>query len=372
MSRNIDNSAHTAHRCGTRRLRSAASVLGVAWLVCCAIAFAPPLAAQEEFPASGASGATVPCPAPEPRLETCMGWSLYWHDPCGQGYNCQDPVLDHDSDRPHWFVMAEFMPLFRDTSAPLTLSSTGGDLHLETGALDSDFAAGGRLLAGLSLGDWYRLEFSGLSCYSWSDTAAAQDLDEYQSLSFSSELDDMQLNLRRRMAIRQNARYAVEMSTILGLRYMRIDENLDSFATLANPAATRQAAVEAENSMFGVQIGALAQFLARERGWIDFEIKGGIFSNEAQVNSTHITDGVPSVFAGKETRTAFLGDLSLMFNYQFAPAWTFRAGYNAMWLTGLALASGNTATGAALPQANVDREGNAVYHGPSISLIWAH
>jgi len=375
MSGNTSNSASAASRLGISRLAWLTPVLGTMVLVSCVAGFSHPLAAQEGH---RAHGTTAACPAPEPCLETPMGRSLYWHDPCGAGYGDQEPAFDHNSVSPKWFVMTEFMPLFRDTSNPLAL---GGTLGIGTGSLDSDFAAGGRITVGLGFADWYRLEFSSYACDSWSDTVAAQKASipvpgetEFHSLRFSAQLADMQLNLRRRMAIAQNPHYSAEASTILGLRYMRIEDDLHYWSSVPLDlvsTAIDTADVDADNDLFGVQLGLLVQVLARERAWVDFEIKGGIFSNRAEINSTHTYNLGTTPFAGAETRTAFLGDLSATFNYQFAPAWTFRAGYNAMWLTGLALASANTSADASLPPLSVHHDGNTVYHGPTIGVVWA-
>ena len=141
-----------------------------------------------------------------------------------------------------------------------------------------------------------------------------------------------------------------EMSCLVGLRYMKVDEE---FVVPSDPDWTTT-----ENDLFGVQIGALAQFLVHNRAWIDFEVKGAMFMNEADTNWWNVaTDSADC--------TSFLGDLSLQFNYQFAPSWTIRAGYNAMWLTGVAIASENHNA------ACIDHSGNLVYHGPNIGLIWA-
>ena len=74
-------------------------------------------------------------------------------------------------------------------------------------------------------------------------------------------------------------------------------------------------------------------------------------------------------------RTSFAGELSLQFNYQFAPSWTFFAGYNALWVTGLAIAAENydnsipvLTSGAA----SIDHSGEVVYHGPNIGLVFTH
>ena len=100
--------------------------------------------------------------------------------------------------------------------------------------------------------------------------------------------------------------------------------------------------VETENSMMGLQVGMLSQFLVQPKCWIDFEMKGGIFTNRASLDRTYSVSaagGPAATFVGTDERdrTSFVGDLSLQFNYQFTPAWTFYAGYNALWVTGIAI-----------------------------------
>jgi hypothetical protein len=270
------------------------------------------------------------------------------------------------------------MPLFRDASQPLAAQPlvVGGSLALGTDALDADFAAGVQVVLGRALGDWYRLEYAGWMAYSWSDTAAVQNANESASIRNSSKLDGQELSLRRRWQMPQDVLYSSEFSTLVGARHLRVDETLDYQARLggvAAPTTSSAASVDTDNDLWGVQLGALAQFLVHDRAWIDVEIKGGIFTDAAQVDSTYAaSQAATQTFQGDEYRTVFMGDLSVVFDYQFAPAWTFRAGYHALWLTGLALASQNTPTVATAPWLDLVHSGQAVYHGPSIGLVWAH
>jgi hypothetical protein len=74
-------------------------------------------------------------------------------------------------------------------------------------------------------------------------------------------------------------------------------------------------------------------------------------------------------------RTSFVGDLSLQFNYQFAGSWTFHAGYNAIWVTGLALGPNNVGTSAELLTLGptlLDHGGTMLYHGPNLGLVFTY
>ena len=136
----------------------------------------------------------------------------------------------------------------------------------------------------------------------------------------------------------------------------------------------------ADNAMIGAQLGLLSQFLILPRTWVDFEIKGVIFQNQIDVRSNYSnTDnaGTPiAEFRGRDKvdRTSFLGELSLMYNHQVTRALTFRAGYTAMWVTEVALATENfsddiniTSTG----PVQAYHHGDVVYHGPSMGLVFA-
>ena len=215
---------------------------------------------------------------------------------------------------------------------------------------------------------------SGLGPVADEDFFPSEDYDynNYARIRFTSRMDDVQLNLRRRVRVVPDRQVRAETSCLVGLRYMNIAESFGYVAE--SPLAGRGTQirnVHTNNDMFGVQIGALAQFLVVDQGWIDFEIKGVMFFNEAsnRIESNFLFDPDPA----DAQRTSFMGDLSLNFNYQFAPSWTFRLGYNAMWLTGVALASENFFVDLNTPVTSsnaIDHSGRLVYHGPTIGLVW--
>jgi hypothetical protein len=167
---------------------------------------------------------------------------------------------------------------------------------------------------------------------------------------------------------------------------MKMEERL-AYLTRSNiPAGSENRAdVGADNDMIGAQLGLLSQFLVLPRTWVDFEIKGVLFQNHIDVRSSYVNfndAAINSQFAGAEerNRTAYLGELSLMFNHQFTRTITFRAGYTAMWVSQVALASqnlpdvyqnpnnGNILVGPVL----ANHDGDVVYHGPSLGLVFAY
>jgi hypothetical protein len=305
------------------------------------------------------------------------------------------------------------------------------DVVLSDSDFDTEFDPGIRAVIGRALGDWYRVEFSYFGSYEWGDVASVRygealsddnngvgnllspftnfgdpggppgldplpeppgmnpiegfDYNEFASISFSSRLDNAEVNLRRRLCMPVQRNYRAEASCLVGLRYMKVSEEFGYYsespiATLPlEDRSTTRVDVTTDNDLFGPQLGAMAQFLVHDRAWIDAEIKGALLFNQAATTMNTIWDedsSEPIVGAtdADEDATAFLGDISVNLNYQFAPAWTIRAGYNAYWLTGVALASENailnTDTLISKPTA-LNHDGKVVYHGPSLGLVWA-
>jgi hypothetical protein len=83
---------------------------------------------------------------------------------------------------------------------------------------------------------------------------------------------------------------------------------------------------------------------------------------------------VDDVVSREEDTTSFIGETSLVFNYQFRPNWTFRLGYQAIWVTGLALAEQNFESHLATVidgPARLHHAGDTVYHGFNIGLLYA-
>ena len=109
----------------------------------------------------------------------------------------------------------------------------------------------------------------------------------------------------------------------------------------------------ARNEMLGIQGGLQLQFLARERTWIDWEMKGTLANNEVAVTGLVQQDV-----------TSFIGETSVVANYQFSPSWTYRIGYRGIWVTGLGLAVENVAP------AILNDSGEMAYHGLNVGVVW--
>lgn len=377
--------------------RPAAAIVHMVMLV--ALARLP---AQECIPCGDAAG---------PACESEPGWNMYWDEVCGNGAwpdPCRwwtDGANQGIAASPTWYASGEFVPLFRDAGQATSLQALGttGNIVLRTTQLKPEFDSGARIVIGRSLGDFYRLEGAYLGSYTWTDEAAVRnsatnsqggvgnlfspftnfgrpaavgvDFNNFASTRFSSKFNSAEINVRRRWTLAPNRFARLEYSGLLGARYMNIDEEFNYLTQGTTPApATNQVLIETDNQMIGPQIGALVQASFGPRMWVDAELKGAILNNNIDFASTYTPPNGPVAVNNRGIdRTAYLGDLNLQLNYQFAPSWTFRVGYNGLFMSGIAVASKNFESNLDILRsgpARIDHGSNQVLHGPTIGVVW--
>lgn len=346
-----------------------------------------------------------------PEAEQCPGPNTYWHDPhtsWTNGAACRGFAPNEAGDMPVWFSRVEAQVLYRETKGSHSMATLGaaGPEVLGTSGFESESDAGIRIILGRSVGQWYRLEgvFSGAQ--EWSDSLTVRNFDlnslfglgnlmspftnfgdplpivgldfnDFASIRFKSQFNNAELNLRRRL-ITQAGRW--EGSYLIGLRYIDVTEDFGySTSSITLGQTSIDYDTHTSNHMTGVQLGLTTQLLIRPRMWIDFDIKGGVFANDASMSYSVTQLGIlgnTNVFNGtdQQDRASYMGELSLQFQYQFTSHLTFTAGYNAILITGVALGADNfedDLARVALGPARLNHQGEAVYHGPSFGLTCA-
>jgi hypothetical protein len=302
--------------------------------------------------------------------DECMNCNLYWHgaDECVT------------SQLPRWYAGADVLVLRRDMEDDVVFATDTGttDPALGSSNFKDEFDAGVRFFAGYAISDWYRIEGSYFGSYYFNGDMAVRgtgtptydfpfgDDGNYARIRYSSSLNSAELNLRSRLAMCPRP---LQMSLLFGARFMKLDER---FFYDSDGAVVSDVDVNTSNDMLGLQIGLMAQWQCHPRSWLDYELKGGVYGNRARYSST--SDAFAGTMAAQKDVTAFSMDMSLIFNYQLTPGLTLRFGYNAMWLSGVALGVDNVQTDVnllTLGPPKLDHAGVVVYHGPSFGVVWA-
>ena len=159
------------------------------------------------------------------------------------------------------------------------------------------------------------------------------------------------------------------MSLSLGLRYMQIDEN---FAFLSRNALAEEGAIiiDTDNALIGGQIGFEMINPRTRRLSYGFRSKIGLYGNISELGSGAFNNTTAlAVHTDDEISFAFAPEVAVFTQYQLTPSVALRAGYEMLYVYGLALASDQELR-VVHPgmNDNIDDEGDIFYHGGSVGV----
>jgi hypothetical protein len=234
------------------------------------------------------------------------------------------------------------------TAIPVALNQDTGATMLST--YDSRFstAAGPRLTFGYNWTECTTLEVVYFGIQHWGGGAEVQgdnnlrlpgdialatlcffDADR-MSVTTKAELHNVELNYIRRI---ENS----NVSLLVGFRYMDLNDSFDihSYDVDSNVGDYD---IHAKNNLFGAQIGCLLRKQFGKFGF-DFVEKAGIYGNAAS-QSTCLHD-FNDTYTLRDSKTngshaAFIGELGINGYYQVTKRLNVKAGYNLMWIEGVA------------------------------------
>jgi hypothetical protein len=331
------------------------------------------------------------------RYTYCRPAPLAWgydpipnYGPCDEGMefavpsiNCPGDFVAHRPNR--WYASADFAPTTFDYQQDVEIARVNGATVLSTSSIDPEFDAGGEFTLGARIFDCYRIEGSYWGSFEWSDSATFQrtggDIATLLSGGFGNPLtalDDNTLvsisSLTRMNNAEVNLLYWIDMppgsldvSLLVGGRFLQIDEQF-----LLETNAAGDVEVTTDNELWCLQVGLSSDWLLHSRFWVDFDIKGAICNNS--VSLVENASG-PSFLTAEQDRTSWLGDFSLVGNWQVTPWLVARLGYQALFVNGVALAPHNIETNTVLRTlgpVQIDDSDNIVFHGPVIGIagVW--
>lgn len=325
--------------------------------------------------------------------------------PAYGGYG--DPGVGQSCCNPRWTASAEFLGLFRIGGAGQTLVSTypphdpivpgTGTERLNSSDLGQGFAAGSRLMVRQGNGS-YDLEFSFLEINGWDsyrriepevgpgpnppppdwlvfmapgDFVQLTDYpDQAMAWDYTTKLYTAELNVRWDVRPR--------LAVLAGFRWVNLGEEL--LGSLPPERAVPFWDTKTRNNLYGFQIGGDWKILARGRFSMDGLLKAGIFDNNAQ--ETTVVSIYRTLYWGSASTNhlAFLGELGLQGKYQLTEKLLLKAGYEAIWLDGVALApaqvsetlcNGTPITDVYARALGVDSGSGLFFHGVTAGLEYA-
>jgi hypothetical protein len=158
---------------------------------------------------------------------------------------------------------------------------------------------------------------------------------------------------------------------LYGLRYLNLNEEF-SIVSTDFQEGTSTYDVETNNNLFGAQIGSRLRHCYGRWSW-EGTGKAGIFGNAAEQHSAAIVDFPAFVVrparSSSEGDVAFVGDVNLSAIYRLTDVWGFRAGYNLIWIDGVALAPDQLDfTNTADSGKEINTDGGLFLHGVNVGF----
>jgi hypothetical protein len=166
---------------------------------------------------------------------------------------------------------------------------------------------------------------------------------------------------------------AGQVDWLVGFRWAGLDESASvSYAPAAPPLPTTYG-VRSSSNLFGAQLGTRGR-MEWERwaveGWAKTVLTGAERS-QSQAPIIDALDGgeIRSAGASRDGGVGFIGDLSASVIYKLSDTWGLRAGYNLLWISGVALAP-DQLDFAALPAGStaISANSSAFLHGANLGL----
>ncbi|MBC7817778.1 MAG: BBP7 family outer membrane beta-barrel protein [Planctomycetaceae bacterium] len=285
----------------------------------------------------------------------------------------------------------------RISNQPIVVDATTGTTLLSTSDLDFNFAPGLQATVGKRLCGGRALEFDYLGLFEGNASAAAVSPDPAAFLIFPDNLvGNVFVGMDRTLVTYTSAlqSFAVNLACccgccdecccgevhcqsltwFAGFRYLNVSEELNITAqrNVFGGVENGTYNIRAANQLYGAQLGAR---LRRTRGRCGWEATGnaGIFGNDSQQTQS-VTDfpnfPLRPTVSSRGAGVAFVGGANLSALYLLTNAWNLRAGYNVMWIEGLALAPDQLDFNfGASPSGNQLHNGGGLFlHGVNIGL----
>jgi hypothetical protein len=251
-------------------------------------------------------------------------------------------------------------------------------MHRSAGGFDGsiDWAAGPRFVLGIPVGEATTVEFGYFGLYNMNgstfsaapatvDVGAAPTTAINNRADYRSVLNNGELGLRHWLT--------PQFSVLAGFRYLNWHEDLnaafDPLTPIAGVPGSANTFVHTSNNLYGFQLGANWTAMLTDRFGIDIGGKAGIFGARTAFDANTSLPGLGAFSTSDSTtRASFVGELGVVGTYNLTSYMKLRAGYQVMWVEGVALApdqfNGATFTGTS----GVSNRAGVFLHGAVVGL----
>jgi hypothetical protein len=301
------------------------------------------------------------------------------------------PMADDGQLAPLWRVRTDLlcMRLSKPNDAVLATDYTpGGNVLLNASEFKFGYECGPEIAIWRQINDDWNAEGRFFRIDGWSasrDSVYALGSDVLYNNPFGNEFLSATIAGSYRSELTNveiNGRWQINdfWSALLGFRYVGLDEGMTILQDFGPGYVTATHSIGAVNDLYGFQIGADMNLWSRGRLSIEGLFKAGIYGDHA-VNSVHIpgSSRLAFVLAGPPTASydssasadgvAFAGEMSITGVYRFNEHLSLRAGYQLLWLEGVAQASDQVAVSDPLNgAAAVAFQGDPHYDGAFLGL----
>jgi hypothetical protein len=217
--------------------------------------------------------------------------------------------------------------------------------------LAMNFQPGMRILVGWRQDAQRAFEISYFGIFNWHDSASLRGNNNLAlpgDLGLASQnffaADEMRVSYRSQLHNAEANLVHTEgpVSLLGGFRYLSLYEKLKIRATDLD-SGTSEYHIRTTNNLFGGHLGARYGRAYGRFAW-DATGKAGLFGNSAG-QWQFVTDSPPGTFLrdrqiASDAQVAFVSDINVSAYYRLFSFLTLRAGYNLLWVDGVALAPG--------------------------------
>jgi hypothetical protein len=223
-------------------------------------------------------------------------------------------------------------------------------LHRSAGSFggDMDWSVGPRLILGRGMSDRDAFEIGYFAQYQMNGSffnAGGTPLNFRED--YRSTVNSFELNYRHW--------FLPEFSVLAGFRYINWHEDLN--AAFDTTPGSVNAFDHTNNNLFGGQIGGDWKHLFGSGFGIELGGKAGIYGTHSTLDGTLESAG--------SSRASFVGELGLVGTYNLTNYMKARAGYQVMWVEGIALAPDQAIF---LGASSINNRGGVFLHGGVVGL----